>query len=130
MASFFLRSLFSKAPSHLICSSRAFSIFKTKKTEMWHSLGRMEIEFNFLDFENPNSITVVTLPSEIHALTSIFFLSQLMVNYIYILGNRTLGSRLPCASDVPVATMAYPKLQEILLEESSSLRWGWAADPF
>lgn len=67
MASFFLQSLSSIAPSHLICISGAFSTFKTKKTETWHSLGRMEVEFNFLDFENPNSIIAITTPSEIHA---------------------------------------------------------------
>ncbi|VCX43293.1 unnamed protein product [Gulo gulo] len=45
-----------------------------------------------------------------------------MVNYICILENGTLGSRLPCTLDVP--------LQEILLEESSSLWCGLTADPF
>lgn len=74
MAPSFLQSLSSIAPSHLICISGAFSTFKTKKTEPWHSLGRMEGDFNFLDFENPNSVIAVTTPSEIHALTSIFFL--------------------------------------------------------
>lgn len=34
----------------------------------------MDIEFNFLDFENPNSIIAITTPSEICPLTSIFFL--------------------------------------------------------
>lgn len=53
-----------------------------------------------------------------------------MVNHIYIPGNRTLCSQPPCTSDVPVATVDYPKLQEIILEESSSLQCGLVADPF
>lgn len=131
MVSFFLQSLFSIAPSHLICSSRAFSIFKTKKTETCCSLGRMRVEFNFLDFENPNPIIAIAVPSEIHALTSIFFLIILsQIDGELHMYSWKWDSGHSCTSDVPVATIDYPKLQEILLEESSSLRCGLTADPF
>lgn len=139
MVSFLLQSLFSIVPPHLICSSRAFAIFKAKKRETCCSLGRMRVEFSFLDFENPNPIIVITVPSEIPALTSIFFLiilSQIdgelhMYSWKWNSGQLTTlyfgcacgHYRLPQAAGDPSG-----RVQQ--WPDSRSVRCGLTADPF
>lgn len=110
---FLLQSLFSKAPSHLICNSTAFSIFKMKKTETWRCLGRIETKTNVSGLwlsrlTNTNQYTIWDTCFNLH------FYSWHSTPNLWWMTKIFLGGGLcVCGpSHVPVATVADPNVQE------------------
>lgn len=126
MAPFFLQSLFSNAPSHIICSSRAFYIFKIKKTNVaffgknWSRVWLPELWKSQLN-------NCSRAPSKIRVLTNLHFIPDYSIPNWRWITQILLGMGLWAVNHIVlqkfvVLLSVTPSGRRSIQEESSSLQ--------